>query len=60
MKDEEFQKKLELILEKFYEVDREAKKYFDREKFNGKKEDRDNRSYCNDTSILDSQYKVKR
>ena len=57
MKDEEFQKKLEIILEKFEKIDLEVKQYFDQEKFNVKNQDYTSKSYSNDTQILDDKYK---
>ena len=58
MKDEEFQKKLELILEKFEKIDLELKKYFNGDKFNGKHQ-QFNKSYANNEPILDTKYKKK-
>lgn len=55
MKDEEFQKKLELILETFYDIDREVKKYLDKEKFYIRHYDKIN--FPNDMPVLDDQYK---
>jgi len=60
MKDEEFQKKLELILEKFYDIDREVKEYFSRDKFYLKNQDYNNSSNYNNTAILDDQYKNRK
>ena len=54
MKDEEFQKDLELILEKFEKIDLEAKQYFDKEKFNVSSQECTNKSYAG--NLLDSKY----
>lgn len=51
MKDEEFNKKLELILKTFYNIEREVKKYLDKEKY---------QTYSGNTSILCDQYDVKK
>ena len=59
MKDEEFQKKLELILEKLEKIDLKVKQYFDQEKFNVRNQDYTSKSYSNDTQILDDKYKVQ-
>ena len=60
MKDEEFQKNLELILEKFEKIDLEVKQYFDQDKFNTRNQYHNNKSYSNETPILDYQYKHKK
>ena len=41
MKDEEFQKKLEFILERFDKIDREIKQYFDSASYSMNKQDSD-------------------
>jgi len=57
MKDEEFQKKLELILERLEKIDMEVKQYFDQDRFNAGSQDYANKSYSNDTQLLDNKYK---
>ncbi len=59
MKDEEFQKKLEVILEKFEKIDVEARQYFDRDKFNERNQD-PNKAYANKEPILDTKYKKEK
>ncbi|MDP2908676.1 MAG: hypothetical protein Q8N77_02625 [Nanoarchaeota archaeon] len=56
MKDEEFQKKLEIILQTFYNIDREVKKYIDKEKSHLINQDYKNRSYYSEKPILDDKY----
>ena len=60
MKEEEFQKKLELILKKFEKIDVEIKQYFDREKFNTRNQKYNKKTYSNDTPILDDKYEIKK
>ena len=60
MKDGEFQKKLEFILEKFERIDREIQKCFDREKFYVRNQDQINRSCLDYSPILDNKYKKEK
>jgi len=57
MKDEEFQNKLETILETFYKIDREVKKYIEKERSNLINQDYKNESSPNETPISDGKYK---
>ena len=57
MKDEEFQKKLELILERFEKIDLEVNQYLDRDRISVRNEDYKNKSYSNDMQIQDNKYK---
>jgi hypothetical protein len=58
MKDDEFQKKLELMLERFEIIDLEVRQCFDKEKFDAKKQEYQcNESYLKDRTMLGDQYK---
>jgi hypothetical protein len=60
MKDEEFEKNLELILEKLEKIDLEVKQYLDQNKSNVKNQDYTSKSYSNDTQVLDNKYKEEK
>ena len=59
MKDEEFQKKLEIILERFEKIDYEIKKELGRERHTEKHVYHVNESYSRRTLIPDDKYKKK-
>jgi len=54
MKDEEFQKNLETILERFEKIDREVKQCLDQDKSNVSSQDCTNKLYAD--NLLDSKY----
>ena len=60
MKDDEFKKKLEFILENLYKIDREIEKYFGEKNADVKNEGYWRKSYSEDSSITAyKKYNVK-
>ena len=60
MKDEEFQKNLETILERFEKIDAEIKKFLKREDLKSEEHYLDKEPLSYHTKILDTKYKTKK
>jgi hypothetical protein len=60
MKDEEFQKKLELILERFEKIDREITRFLEKEKFKSRNKGYGEKSNSYNGQILDGEYATKK